>query len=99
MPHAFSASSVRAHAPATSGVYGLSNGREWIYIGETDNIQARLLEHLAESSTQLKSHAPTGFTYELCESTSRLRRQDRLVAQYGPVCNRVEQARPRGRYA
>ena len=31
---------VHAYAPAVSGVYGISNAREWIYIGETDNIQS-----------------------------------------------------------
>lgn len=88
VPHAFSNVSVRAHAPTASGVYGISNGREWIYIGETDNIQARLLEHLAESSSHLKACVPTGFTYELCERNARPGRQDRLVMQYEPVCNR-----------
>ena len=34
---------VRANAPAASGIYGASNAREWIYIGETDNIQASRL--------------------------------------------------------
>lgn len=88
-PHAFSIVSIRAHAPAASGVYGIANPREWIYIGETDNIQARLLEHLAEhSGTQIQSQAPTGFAYELCDSPARAGRQDRLVQQYEPVCNR-----------
>ena len=31
---------VHRYAPAVSGVYGISNAREWIYIGETDNIQS-----------------------------------------------------------
>jgi hypothetical protein len=88
MPHAFSNASVLAHAPAASGVYGISNGAEWIYIGETDNIRQRLLEHLAENTTQLKARMPTGFTYELCAPVARTGRQDRLVMQYEPVCNR-----------
>jgi hypothetical protein len=87
MPHAFSTGSIRAHAPAASGVYGISNRREWIYIGETDNIQARLLEHLAETSSEVKTRSPTGFTFELCDRQSRLGRQSLLVMQYAPVCN------------
>jgi hypothetical protein len=86
--HAFSSVSVRAHAPIASGVYGISNAREWIYIGETDNIQLRLLEHLAESGTALKARGPTGFTFEVCDPEARPARQDRLVLQYEPVCNR-----------
>jgi hypothetical protein len=96
IPHAFSNGSVRAHAPAAPGVYGISNARQWIYIGETDNIRARLLEHLAESATGIKEHVPTGFTYEVCEWQARTERHDRLVTQYNPVCNReLDSARRR----
>jgi hypothetical protein len=88
VPHAFSMVSVRAHAPSAPGVYGISNAREWIYIGETDNIQAQLLDHLSASGTAIKAHAPTGFSYEICEYHARSGRHDRLVVQYDPVCNR-----------
>jgi hypothetical protein len=88
MPYGFSVGSIRAHAPAMSGVYGISNGCEWIYIGEADNIQQRLLEHLAEDGTQLKARVPTGFSYEVCNQSIRVERQDRLILQYEPVCNR-----------
>ena len=71
IPHAFSVVSVRAHAPAAGGVYGISNSQEWILIGETDNIRERLYNTLIGLGTGIKAHAPTGFTYELCESTVR----------------------------
>ncbi len=81
--------SIRAHAPAASGVYGLTNRREWIYIGEADNIRERLLEHLGEKSgTEIQSQEPTGFAFELCDRPARVGRQDRLIQQYEPVCNR-----------
>jgi hypothetical protein len=41
MPRVFSNKSVCAHAPATSVIYGISNGSQWIYIGETDNLRDR----------------------------------------------------------
>ena len=44
----YKVAAVQRDAPAASGVYGLSNAREWIYIAETGNIQASLLEHLAD---------------------------------------------------
>jgi len=87
-PYAFSITSVRANAPATSGVYGLTNASEWIYIGQTDNIQKRLLEHIVESDSQLKARNPTGFTYQVCAESVRADRQDQLILQYKPVCNR-----------
>ena len=57
----FKAAAIRREAPASSGVYGLSNAREWIYVGETDNIQARLLEHLEETNTFRTEALRTGF--------------------------------------
>lgn len=89
MPHAFSIGSVRAQAPAASGVYGITNRNEWIYIGEADNIRDRLMEHLADDlGSDIHSHAPTGFAFELCDRGARADRQDRLVQQYEPICNR-----------
>jgi hypothetical protein len=87
-PRPFTATSVRKHAPTESGVYGISNAREWIYIGETDNLQETLLGHLRQWDTPLLRKKPTGFILELCERENRPARQDRLVVEYGPTCNR-----------
>jgi hypothetical protein len=87
VPRLFSATSVREHAPMLSGVYGITNAREWIYIGETDNIQKTLLEHLQESDTSLVNCRPTGFVYEICDLAKRPQRQGRLILEYGPSCN------------
>ena len=76
------------YASATSGVYGISNAREWIYIGETDNIQGTLLTHLQEPDTSLMKRQPTGFVFEVCDRERRPTRQDRLVLEYEPTCNR-----------
>jgi hypothetical protein len=88
-PRTFAADAVRTYAPAMSGVYGISNAREWIYIGETENIQSALLGHLTESHTALMKREPTGFVFEVCDEARRSSRQDRLVGEYGPVCNRL----------
>jgi predicted GIY-YIG superfamily endonuclease len=87
-PHALTPTSIRAHAPVMSGVYGISNGREWLYIGETCDIQARLLEHLTEIKTLLMTRMPTGFVFEVCAQSERAGRQDRLVSEHEPICNR-----------
>ena len=85
---------VKRYAPGESGVYGISNAKEWIYIGETDNIQGALLEHLAQPNTPLMNRQPTGFVFEICDRTSRGARLDRLVSEYGPCCNqRLAQGR------
>ena len=84
----FKAVSVQQHAPPASGVYGLSNARGWIYIGETDNIKARLLEHLQGEDPSIHGTNPTGFSYELCHSYNRVARQNQLIHELHPVCNR-----------
>jgi len=87
IPRRFAPDAIKRYAPSQSGVYGVSNAQEWIYIGETDNIQAALLDHLALSNTTLMNRQPTGFVFEICDRTSRSARLDRLVSEYGPCCN------------
>jgi hypothetical protein len=88
VPHAFSLVSVQKNAPPLSGVYGLSNAREWILVGETDNIKTALLMHLQETHTPLLEREPTGFIFELCVSYNRVARQQGLIQEYQPVFNR-----------
>jgi hypothetical protein len=87
-PQSLTPGSVRMNAPAASGIYGLSNAREWVYIGESDNIQASLLLDLQQPNSPLRQRSPTGFVYELCDPSSRLARHHRLILEYEPVCNR-----------
>jgi len=87
-PRSFTSVSVRANAPAESGIYGISNAREWIYIGETDNIQASLLHDLQTRDSALLKRSPAGFVFELCSVAERRARQDWLILEYEPVCNR-----------
>lgn len=88
LPRSFSTSGVRDHAPPVSGVYGLSSAREWIYVGESDNIQDALMRHLREPEAAVSKRLPTGFVFEVCDRASRPARQDRLIAEYSPACNR-----------
>jgi len=76
------------YAPLTAGVYGISNAREWIYIGEATNIQGALLGHLRDVSTPLMGRQPVGFVFEVCGGERRSARQGSLVLEYEPACNR-----------
>ena len=87
-PKSFTPVSVRTNAPSASGIYGISNAREWIFIGESDNIQASLLRELRQNDSALLKRLPTGFVFELCGIGERRARQDRLILEYEPVCNR-----------
>ena len=87
-PRSLTSISIRANAPEVSGIYGISNAREWIYIGETDNIRGTLLDHLQDFDTSVMKRQPTGFVFEVCGGVRRQARQDRLVLEYEPTCNR-----------
>jgi hypothetical protein len=88
IPRAFTSNGIRMFAPIASGVYGISNAREWVYIGEADDIQGALLAQLADLHTSLMKRKPTGFVFEVCERAQRPVRQDRLILEYEPTCNR-----------
>ena len=85
--HSFTAASIRQNAPPYSGVYALSNAREWVFVGEADDVQAALRSHLAAPGTQLRAAIPTGFTFELCRPAERSARVSRLILELSPRCN------------
>jgi hypothetical protein len=87
-PRPFTSGAIATYAPAAAGVYGISNANEWIFIGQTDDIKGSLLDHLRDVSTSLMKHQPAGFVFEICEGARRSARQDRLVLEYEPACNR-----------
>jgi len=90
----FKAAEIRREVPASSGVYGLSNAREWIYVGETDNMQARLLELLEKTDAFRADGIPTGFCFELCLPHDRVARQRRLIQELDPARNGRMRRRP-----
>ena len=72
------------YAPKQGGVYGISNAREWISIGQTDDIRSALLTHLRDDPRAFMSADPQGFVYEVCPASARSAREARLTAEYGP---------------
>jgi hypothetical protein len=84
----FTPVSVQKNAPESSGVYGVSNSKEWLLVGEGDNIRELLLAHLKEMGTALSAQNPTGFTFELCSGSDRIARQAALIRELKPRCNR-----------
>ncbi len=84
----YNASSVRQNAPAASGVYGIFTPHEWIYIGESQDIQARLLQHLNGDNPCIGTSGATSFSFELVPAQQRAVRQSALVLEYQPACNR-----------
>lgn len=85
---AFTPVSVRAHAPASSGIYGIFNGSQWIYVGAGEDIQDALLAHLRDTEVCIRRFNPTGFSFELDDGQTRGSRQETLIRELGTQCNR-----------
>jgi hypothetical protein len=81
----FERESIVTRAPESSGVYGLYSAL-WIFIGEAENIKARLLEHLAGDNPCISHHQPSGFAFELVSSKDRSRRRIELINELEPRC-------------
>ena len=93
IPRPFTSGAVQVYAPSNGGVYGISNAREWVYIGQTNDIRDALLAHLEDVEAWLMRREPIGFVFEICDSSARSTRQDRLVQEYEPTCNRMSSRR------
>jgi hypothetical protein len=91
---AFTPVSVRAHAPSASGIYGIFNGSQWIYVGAGDDIRQTLLAHLSDTEVCIRRFNPTGFSFELHSEGSRTMRQESLIHELGTQCNHQNKKLP-----
>jgi len=82
----FQRESILLNAPESPGVYGLFSAF-WIYIGEAENVRARLLKHLEGDDPCIVHYRPSGFAFELTPSDERYRRREQLMKQLQPLCN------------
>jgi len=84
-PRQLTANGIRTYAPDASGVYGISNAYEWIYIGQSDDIRTALLTHLRDDAGILATRGYVGFVYERCAEAYRPDRQQQLMNEYTPA--------------
>lgn len=82
-PRSFTANSIRSNAPTVPGVYGISNARQWIFIGRSGDIRAALMEHITEPGTAREQ--PSGFVFEPCDGAQQASRLEMLIREYAPV--------------
>jgi hypothetical protein len=88
----FTEAGIAKYAPRESGVYGIFNGTEWIYIGEGKDMEARLYEHVRLQSDQgarIARRNPTGYVFERCDALTRVSREAQLIRELHPVCNQT----------
>lgn len=86
-PRPFTASAIQQFAPQRPGVYGLSNAREWLYIGTTPNIQSALMNHMSAGEPSSLPTRPTGFVFEVQNPSHQAARQATLILEYSPIGN------------
>jgi hypothetical protein len=78
--------SVLRNAPQESGVYALRHGKTWLYIGESKDILAQLVQHLGGNNLCIEKFANLTFSYELAAPTVRAWRMNELIREFRPVC-------------
>lgn len=90
--YSFSENGIATYAPRNSGVYGIYNSSEWIYVGEAGDMEASLYEHLRSKSNQsacILRRKPTHYVFDNCDEKTRLTREKVLIQELDPCCNRA----------
>lgn len=87
--HSWNRATILSMAPSSSGVYLIWNSNRWIYVGESNDIQRRLLEHFDDKASCIARQAPGAFGFELVNAGARVGRQNALIGQLRPACNQM----------
>jgi hypothetical protein len=82
----FTMAEIADHAPTESGVYYVGGADGYIFIGESPDVRAALLQQVTghNSFTLFK---PLWFGFERCPAESRVQRRDEMLAECNPLCN------------
>ena len=80
-------SAILLQVPSAPGIYVIWRDAVAIYVGETQDLQSRLLEHFKGSNPRITEQQPTTFGFELSHGAARLPRQESLIAELRPLCN------------
>ena len=84
---AYIALTIIASAPNASGVYAIWRTNATIYVGESNDLARRLLEHRNAQGTCINNANPTRCGFELVGANQRVARQNDLIGELNPICN------------
>jgi hypothetical protein len=73
-------------------VYCIFTSKEWVYVGESDNIQQSLFAHLNKPSLCLQQFSALSFSYELASAAERRATLGRLIEARNPACTAEERS-------
>jgi hypothetical protein len=79
--------SIIRNAPPVSGVYVIYSPSECVYVGESDDICASLLEIYYEGNPCLNDKYLTHFSFDLVAPQARVARQADRIQEFRPACN------------
>jgi hypothetical protein len=74
-------------APSLSGVYVIWSENRCVYVGESQNLQLRLMAHLGGDHEGITRAQPTSFSFEAVPAGLRGPRQSALIFQLRPICS------------
>ena len=78
---------ITRNAPPMSGVYILFSRGTCVYVGESDDVCAGLLEAYYEDNPCLNDKEITHFTFDLAPRDARRARQVERIREFRPACN------------
>jgi len=87
--YAFGHRAVDHQVPEGSGIYAIFSARRWVYVGESNDIRQSLFRHLNTEEAAMTRFGSLSFSFEMLASDQRLARQQALVAELKPACNRL----------
>lgn len=88
----YTESQVRRVAPISGGVYRLWSKGSCFYVGQSDNLERRLLEHLqpGEPDACIRRHLRSACLFDFCREDSAHRRDEierSGIERLAPECN------------
>ena len=77
------------NAPGVYAIWGTGETNATVYVGESNDIERRLLEHRQSQGGCINGYAPTTCGFELVAANERVARQNTLIAELTPHCNQL----------
>ena len=88
--HSLSGFAITQLVPKVSGVYGLHNQHQQLFIGEAADLREALLLHWHESDKLFRGQQPTHFSFEICDAEVRAQRAQSLIASHQPAIQALQ---------
>ncbi len=78
---------ITRNAPTISGIFMIYSRSRCVYVGESDDVCASLLEIYYEDNPCLNDKHLTHFSLDLVPPEARVARETERIREFGPICN------------